>query len=415
MAVLSKAIKFSLLAAVVAAAPHKGGKKRGHKIRNLAFLAPAALTSAAVTPALRAKHAENQDELTRFVFDAGAMLESFEAFMTRRYGQVNCEVECDDFRLATSTDPPKDFAKFNNFQDNVKKAYERNQESDEVVHGITSVMDLNAEEFTRLLGYKPVESSKTIVEKTAEAKAVLGEEAFNAELEMQDSNGKKDWRDEGAITPVKDQGHCGSCWAFSTVESIESAAIIAGKSDPKNPFIGSPAQLVDCDKGDMGCQGGLPSTAFKYLKTHPLEQESDYPYKPIGERCTAEKSKGDYEVTKDKALSIWGIGEKHMKNYLVKTGPISIGVAANSAWQTYKGGVMDNDVCPDAQPNHAVQAVAVDADSDQPTWTIRNSWAEDWGEDGFIRITYGKNTCNIAFSGYGVQVKKVADDDTMAV
>merc|ERR1719253_2128734 len=82
----------------------------------------------------------------------------------------------------------------------------------------------------------------------------------------------RDWRDEGAVTPVKDQGQCGSCWAFSTVESIESAALVQGLSTKDDPFIGAPQELVSCDKGsDEGCNGGLPANAFKYLRTTPLE------------------------------------------------------------------------------------------------------------------------------------------------
>lgn len=417
MAVLSKAVKLSVLAAAVYAAPRK--QKKGSKLRNLMFLAPAAVSAmtdeAQYQHDIMVKHAKNQDELSRLLQDKDDMLNGFNAFMTRRYGQVcNDGAECADYQLAASANAVKDMAKFHNFQENVMKAYQRNEKSNEVVHGITSVMDLSADEFNRLLGYKIPAENKSMLEKTREAKEILGEEAFNEELAVEDENSKKDWRDENAITPVKDQATCGSCWAFSTVESIESAAIISGKSDPSDPFIGAPAQLVDCDKMDDGCSGGLPSNAFKYLKHHALDKEDDYPYQPEDEKCTAKKHKGYFEVTKATQLSHEGIGEKHMKNYLMTTGPISIGVAANRDWQTYQGGLMDKDVCPDVQPNHAVQAVAVNTEAGKPYWTVRNSWAEGWGEDGFIRLTYGKNTCNIAFMGFGVQVKKIGDD-TMVV
>lgn len=237
-------------------------------------------------------------------------------------------------------------------------------------------------------------------------------------MSSESSRTSRDWRDEGAVTPVKDQGQCGSCWAFSTVESMESAALVQGLFDKDEPFVGSPQELVSCDTAgnDQGCNGGLPANAFKYFKVHGLEPESDYPYTSgttkVAGTCKADPSEGVLEVTKATATSIWGYGENaDMKDWIMENGPMSVAVAANDAWQTYQGGILTLDDCPDNQVNHAVQAVALNLDAETPYWVIRNSWASNWGEDGFIRLEYNQNVCNVAADSYGVEVKKMDGGD----
>merc|ERR1712232_791467 len=89
-------------------------------------------------------------------------------------------------------------------------------------------------------------------------------------------------------------------------------------------------------------------------------------------------------------------------------GPVSIGLAANDKWQTYKGGVLSLEECPAARPNHAVQIVGVNQDDDEnPYWVVRNSWNTRWGEKGYIRLAKGSNVCNIAYQAVGVDVKKM--------
>lgn len=101
--------------------------------------------------------------------------------------------------------------------------------------------------------------------KTAKARADFESRQGKKALESRRPFTSKDWRDDGAVTPVKDQGKCGSCWAFSAVESVESAALAQGLVDSSDPFIGAPQELVSCDSAgaDQGCNGGLPSNAFK--------------------------------------------------------------------------------------------------------------------------------------------------------
>lgn len=412
-------------------------------VRTMAFMSPGLAGAQATVPsildmvnpfskedAFKMKYLMHQTELEGLLENEDNMVARFEEHMTNRYpkcekvevplitGDTQTMEHCQPFRH--HADDEESMEKLANFKGNVKIAYNRNLYSDQsVIHGITSMMDLSREQFMGLMGYNPQESLSKM---TDEEKREYMQESLAIEDAPPILGGKKDWRDEGAITPIKDQSTCGSCWAFSSVETVESAAIIAGASDPKNPFIGSPSQLVDCEKQDFGCSGGLPSHAFKYLHKHPLEEEEKYgPYEPIQRHCHAKKDAGkgpEFEVTKSIKVSVGGKAEGAMKDFIMSKGPMSIAVHATSKWQTYVGGIMSYDDCDDTErPNHAVQAVALDADADTPYWVVRNSWAEGWGENGFIRLSYGQNTCNLASDSYSVEVEKKGpkESSTMVV
>jgi len=333
-------------------------------------------------------------ELERLLHDESLMKKAFKNFMDQKYGPAH----------AADADIAGTDTKYVAFSYNVQLAHERNQGGGgKVIHGITPLMDLTREEFNRMLGYQAPKGH---------LQGVKPEDVL--ELQPTTLKDAMDWRST-AVTPIKDQGQCGSCWAFSTVESMESNALVQGLYDISDPFIGSPQELVSCDTNgsDQGCNGGLPSNGFKFFEKKGLEPDSDYPYTSGATQktgtCKADYDEGVLEVTSTKQLSIFGIGENSdMKDYIMEKGPMSIAVHANSAWQTYTGGIMTNDDCPgDQQVNHAVQAVALDTTGETPFWVIRNSWASTWGENGYIRITYNKNTCNIAADAMGVEVRKV--------
>lgn len=358
---------------------------------------------------LQVRWSTTQDELGTLLEDPSKMSDRFGEFLDKKYGEQGLKA-FQDTELST---------KYLAFQYNVQLAHERNKRSEgRVVHGITSLMDLTRGQFRKLFGFKgePDAVKKVKASASQDPRAALSKvtcEGFNSCSESPLAS--RDWRDDGAVTPVKDQGQCGSCWAFSTVESMESAALVQGLVDQDDPFIGAPQELVSCDNAgsDEGCNGGLPENAFKYLQDTPLEPEADYPYRSGDTKqdgsCKLEESEGVLEVTGTTQTGIMGVGETdEMKDYILNKGPMSIGVAANDEWQTYVGGVLSFDECPDDQPNHAVQVVALNTDdADEPYWVVRNSWATGWGEDGFIRLSYGENTCNIAFMAMGVEVTKV--------
>lgn len=197
-----------------------------------------------------------------------------------------------------------------------------------------------------------------------------------------------DWRNEaGVLAPVQDQGQCGSCWAFSATCALESGyGLHVGKSVAKL----SEQELVDCEKTDFGCNGGLMDHAFAWVETNGMTSESQIPYKAVDETCTYKKSmalvfnKGYVDVdATDAALKA-----------AVAVCPVSIGVAAGNSWQFYNSGVMTFAQCPDDQLDHGV-VLAGYTDGASAYWIVRNSWGASWGNAGYVYLEMGKNTCGL--------------------
>jgi len=216
-----------------------------------------------------------------------------------------------------------------------------------------------------------------------------------------------DWSTKGALTPIKDQGKCGSCWAFSTIQGVESAVF---RSSGKLPEPLSTEQLVDCDKfSDGGCNGGDIPTAVRYLKRVGSADAEDYPDRSskigIGRFCTWDRksvvdvTKFSFAIPQCKFGDCSHQNEEALAAAVAQYGPVSIcinsGEDQSGDWMKYKGGVLSG-TC-SASPrkvDHCVQLVGFDKDAPTPYWKIRNSWGADWGENGFIRIPYGqKNAC----------------------
>lgn len=181
-------------------------------------------------------------------------------------------------------------------------------------------------------------------------------------------------------------------------------------SQKTNPFIGSPQEAVACDHFiSMGCNGGNPLFALQYYRFRGLEPEKDFPYTSgtTGRAgpCKYDAKDGVLAVASTSVVSLMGFGEDNMVKHLLTEGPLSIAVYAEP-WKTYKGGIMTADQC-EGKMDHAVQLVGVNQDDPaNPYWIVRNSWNTNWGEDGYIRLELGKNTCSIAFMSVGATVKK---------
>lgn len=241
------------------------------------------------------------------------------------------------------------------------------------VHGVTRFSDLTQEEFEA--NYLKSDISL----KLNDAKVVEISRPVNATQGLVDWSGKY-------TTPVKDQGYCGSCWAFSAAEQIESDSMrTLGTS-----YILSPEQITQCDRTSAGCRGGWTERAFTYVKNAGgIEQDSDYPYtsyKGVTGSCSVDSSKFVIKVNSYSTIS----GESAMASYVQSTGPLSVCLDAN-LFNSYTGGIMT--ACGN-QVDHCVQAVGVDASSGG-YWKVRNSWGTGWGESGYIRLAYGKDTCAI--------------------
>lgn len=209
-----------------------------------------------------------------------------------------------------------------------------------------------------------------------------------------------DWRTKGVVGDIKDQGQCGSCWAFSAISSLESQLSILTNIN----YILSEQEIVDCVKNiDTccdGCNGGEMYAVYKYLSGTEDELNENYPYTATDGSCKALKSSVPYNVSGYK--SIIPNNEHILKYYLFNIGPISVGVNANRDWQLYKNGIYDPDTenCPNSNGDidHGVVIVGYGSDNGLDYWIIRNSWGKDWGENGYIRISRGKNTCGVANS-----------------
>jgi C1A family cysteine protease len=191
-----------------------------------------------------------------------------------------------------------------------------------------------------------------------------------------------DWTTKGVVTPVKNQGQCGSCWAFSTTGSIESAsAIKTGKLVSL-----SEQQLVDCSRsyGNMGCNGGLMDQAFKYVKaTGGLCSEQEYPYTARDGTCKASSCGTKYDPISG-YTDVSHDSEQALMNAVAK-GPVSIAIEADqSAFQFYKRGVLSGNC--GTRLDHGVLVVGYGAEGGQDYWKVKNSWGASWGQEGYVMI-----------------------------
>jgi cathepsin F len=203
-----------------------------------------------------------------------------------------------------------------------------------------------------------------------------------------------DWVAKGAVNEVKNQGQCGSCWAFSTIANIEGVNFV--KTQKLVSL--SEQELVDCDHtgpdGDQGCQGGLPSNAFKWLIANKtgLEAETTYSYTGRDGSCKAQKADELVFISSWKQIPS---DEAQMAAALVQYGPLSIGINAGPM-QWYMGGIANpwSILCNPKSIDHGVAIVGFGS---QPKdyWTIRNSWGASWGEKGYYRIVRGVNKCGL--------------------
>ena len=270
---------------------------------------------------------------------------------------------------------------FNHFLDLID---ERNSNDSYAIHGITKFADLSNDEFRKIsLGYKTTSNNNA---KIAHINNYEGDETYI------------NWANV-YTTAVKDQGYCGSCWAFSATEQIESDAIRLGFLTTSDTL--SPEQIVQCDSVDDGCDGGNTATAFEYVRNAGgIESELQYPYTSYYDVTgTCYSNATNNIVTVDEFYSI--SDEADMTSHIFSTGPISICLDA-STWSSYVSGIITT--C-GLNVDHCVQAVGLNMA--EGYWIVRNSWGTEWGVDGFIFLEAGTNMCNIAYDPKYVDVSMV--------
>jgi C1A family cysteine protease len=200
-----------------------------------------------------------------------------------------------------------------------------------------------------------------------------------------------DWSTTQYVTPIRNQGQCGSCWAFSAVETISSYFALATNQAAE---LLSVEQIVDCDTAgqDQGCNGGFPTGAYQYVQSAGgIETEQAYPYTAEGGQsgsCNFAQSSVVATVTGSSSIN----GETGIYQQLSTGGPVSVCVDA-SQWSSYTGGVLTS--CTN-NVDHCVQATGyANYNSGNAYWIVRNSWGTDWGENGFIWIQIGQDLCSI--------------------
>uniref|UniRef100_A0A8B9KB55 Peptidase C1A papain C-terminal domain-containing protein n=1 Tax=Astyanax mexicanus TaxID=7994 RepID=A0A8B9KB55_ASTMX len=205
-----------------------------------------------------------------------------------------------------------------------------------------------------------------------------------------------DWRKKGNfVTAVKNQGSCGSCWTFSTTGCLESVTAIASG---KLPLL-SEQQLVDCagDFNNHGCNGGLPSQAFEYIKYNKgIMTEDDYPYTARDGPCKYNPKQAAAFVKDVVNITIYD--EMGMVDAVARLNPVSFAYQVTSDFMSYTSGVYTSTECHNTTDtvNHAVLAVGYGEQNGTPYWIVKNSWGTSWGMDGYFFIERGKNMCGLA-------------------
>jgi len=280
------------------------------------------------------------------------------------------------------------------FLDNKRKIVEHNRryEMKEVGYklGMNKYGDmLHHEVINTLNGF-----NKSVSEVSEQSVGATFIEPANVELPTE-----VDWKKKGAVTAIKDQGQCGSCWAFSSTGALEGqhfrqTGVLVSLSEQN---------LVDCSSkyGNNGCNGGLMDNAFRYVKENRgLDTEKSYPYEAENDKCRYNpRNSGASDVG---FVDIPEGDEKKLKAAVATMGPISVAIdASHESFHLYSEGVYYEPDCSAENLDHGVLIVGYGTESEtgEDYWLVKNSWGETWGEKGYIKMARNRdNHCGIASS-----------------
>lgn len=274
---------------------------------------------------------------------------------------------------------------FSNFAENLVKFENHDMKQNGYNIGITQFADMNTNEFEVYKGGACLKTTNTRrCRSFSSTDAILPESI--------------DWRTKNAVTPVKNQESCGSCWSFSATGAMEGAwAVKYGEL-----LSLSEQELIGCSSkyGNNGCNGGLMDSAFEYVIDYGLCKESDTPYKAVDDKCdkcstSAVKFSSCVDVTPNNQL--------HLKE-AVSLGPVSIAIEADtSVFQHYTGGIISSSSC-GTNLDHGVLIVGYGTDDNGTKyWTVKNSWGPRWGEEGYLRIARSDSYNDVGICGISMQ------------
>jgi len=292
---------------------------------------------------------------------------------------------------------PNDFhIRYKNFLANMDRIRELNAKYPTAHFEVNQFADMSPEEFQDMKMLPNTQSDD--LAQSCLANGVL------ASFPPTDIPTSFDWREKNAVTPVKDQGACGSCWTFSVTGAIESANAVAGKG-----LVGlSEQQLVDCSHAcctvsnqqvcNSGCGGGwMWNAMFDVINWGGLESETSYPYTGGDGACQmTNTSKFAGSMKNYTCLSNPDAAdEEKMAEVLIQKGPLSIAMNADLLMSYSSGIIQPGNSCSGTYLNHALLIVGFGEDNGTKYWIVKNSWGESWGEEGYFRIQRGVGACGI--------------------
>ncbi|CAH1099427.1 unnamed protein product [Psylliodes chrysocephalus] len=278
----------------------------------------------------------------------------------------------------------EEIQRFSIFQSNLRRIESHNTKEEQGFSsfrmGVTKFADLTRHEFKDMMK----------LSKRQKPKSYGSIRKFD---DTRDIPAEVDWSKKGAVTEIKDQGQCGSCWSFSATGTIEGANFIkTGKLISL-----SEQNLVDCDSDCYGCGGGYMIDALKYVQKNGIMAEDKYPYKAEDEKCRFNSSEVAVKISS--FTQIKSGDENDLQQKVALVGPVSVAIDASWNFQLYSSGVLDDDSCENSEESldHGVLAVGYGTKHGQDYWIVKNSWGEDWGIKGYVWMSRNKNNqCGIA-------------------
>ncbi|XP_065190553.1 procathepsin L-like [Sycon ciliatum] len=236
--------------------------------------------------------------------------------------------------------------------------------------GVNQFTDMTDEEYAQMLGYRQDKSLSS-------AESFVGNPDVKPPAEV-------DWVAKGYVTPIKNQGACGSSWAFSTTGSTEGQDF---KNTGKLVSL-SEQNLIDCNQkeADRGCGGGFMDHGFKYIiENHAIDTEESYPYTAKAGTCRFKESHVGATLTSYKDV-LPRKSESALQEAVASVGPVSIAIDASSTYfRYYKHGVLIDNKCTSAYPNHAALVVGYGVEEEQDYWLVKNTLGTSWVDTGYIK------------------------------